>query len=87
MVVLGAHTVLRISDLLRLKWSDVYDEKRQKFLPHITITEKKTGKTKNIAINKQIIKALRLYFPHRRGAFIFVSNRKNGKPISRIQAW
>lgn len=87
LVVLGAHTVLRISDLLRLKWADVYDEERQEFRAHITITEKKTGKTKTIALNKQALSALRLYFPYRRGEFVFVSNRKNGKAISRVQAW
>lgn len=87
LVVLGAHTALRISDLLRLKWVDVYDEERQEFRAHVTITEQKTGKAKTIALNKQALNALRLYFPHRRGEFVFVSNRKNGKAISRVQAW
>lgn len=40
LVVMGTYTVLRISDLLRLKWSDVYDEERQEFRTHITIIEK-----------------------------------------------
>lgn len=87
MVVLGASTVLRISDLLRLKWTDVYDEEQQTFCTHVTIREKKTGKEKTIALNKQAIFALRLYFPHRRGAFIFASNRKEDSAISRVQAW
>lgn len=87
MVVLGVHTVLRISDLLRLEWSDVYDEKREAFRTHINITEKKTGKPKTIALNKECVNALRLFFPYRRGDFIFASNRKNGKAISRVQAW
>ena len=87
LVVLGAHTALRISDLLRLKWVDVYDKERGDFRAHVTITEKKTGKTKTIALNKHAVNALRLHFPHQRGEFIFVSNRKNGKAISRIQAW
>lgn len=87
LMVLGVHTALRISDLLRLKWADVYDEERGCFHAHVTITEQKTGKTKAIALNKQALAALRLYFPYRRGEFIFVSNRKSGKAISRVQAW
>lgn len=87
LVVAGTYTALRISDLLRLKWSDVYNEKRDEFRPHVTVTEKKTGKEKTIALNKHVINALRLYLPHRRGEFIFANNRKDGRAISRIQAW
>jgi integrase len=87
LIVVGAHTALRISDLLRLKWPDVYDEERGEFRAHVTVTEKKTGKAKTIALNKCVLNALRLYFPHRRGEFIFASNRKEPKAISRVQAW
>lgn len=87
LIVMGTYTVLRISDLLRLKWSDVYDEERKSFRAHITITEHKTGKTKIIALNKQVLGALRQYYPHRRGEFIFANNRKDAKAISRVQAW
>ena len=59
LVLMGTYTVLRISDLLRLKWSDVYDEKRQAFRTHITIIEKKTRKERTIALNPQVIGAPR----------------------------
>lgn len=87
MVIMGAYTVLRISDLLRLRWVDVYNEKEQEFRAHITIREKKTGKTKTIALNRHILEALRQLYPHRRGTFVFSSNRKEDKAISRVQAW
>jgi integrase len=87
LIILGVHTALRISDLLLLSWESVYDERSGEFRAHVTITEKKTGKRKTIALNRQAITALRLLYPHRRGAFIFVSNRKNLEPISRVQAW
>ena len=38
---MGTSTALRISDLLRLRWSDVYDELHNTFRTHITIIEKK----------------------------------------------
>jgi len=87
LIVLGTCTALRISDLLSLTWDTVYDEAHQTFHPHITVTEKKTGKTKTIALNKQAVNALRLCYPHRRSNYIFANNRKDGKAISRVQAW
>jgi integrase len=87
MIVLGVCTALRISDLLRLTWKDVYDEKSGNFRSHVTLTERKTGKQKTIALNRQAVRALRLYFPHRRGEYVFANNRKEGAAISRIQAW
>lgn len=87
LIVMGVYTALRISDLLNLKWKDVYDEEKQAFYPHITLTEQKTGKTKIIALNKQVIGALSQCFLHRKGEFIFANNRKEAKAISRVQAW
>lgn len=87
LILMGAYTALRISDLLRLKWCDVYDERRDTFRTHITVTEKKTGKTKTIALNRHILGALAQCYPHRRGEFIFANNRKDNRAISRIQAW
>lgn len=87
LIVMGVCTVLRISDLLSLKWTDVYDEDMKEFRPHVTVIEKKTGKAKIIALNKQAVAALRLLLPHKRNKFIFASNRKEPKAISRVQAW
>ena len=87
LVVLGIHTALRISDLLSLKWDDVYNPENKKYRSHITLTERKTGKSKIIALNKNVITALKLYFPYKRGVFIFANNRKNAAAISRVQAY
>ena len=86
LLVFGTHTALRISDILRLKWTDICDGNGNYFT-HIKITERKTGKTKLIALHKAIIRSLKIYRPHRQGDFLFVSNRKSLAPISRIQAW
>lgn len=87
LIVMGVYTALRISDLLQLKWDDVYDDERQLFRTHITLTEKKTGKTKTVAMHKQVLGALRQCYAHRRGEYIFANNRKKSMAISRVQAW
>jgi integrase len=87
LVILGAYTALRISDLLQLKWDDVYNEERKEFYSHVTIVERKTKKTKTIALNREIVRALQMYVSCKRGAFIFANNRRDGRAISRVQAW
>ena len=88
MVVLGLYTALRISDILRLKWCDVYDFKRNCIRRSIEITESKTHKTKVIALNKKVIYALRKYAAKsaKPDGFLIV-NLGTDRAISRIQAY
>jgi integrase len=88
LIVVGLHTALRISDLLRLKWDDVYDFERNCVRTSITIVEKKTHKHKTIALNNKIVSALTLYATNaaKRRRFL-IENPKTNKAISRIQAY
>jgi Site-specific recombinase XerD len=90
LIITGLHTALRISDILRLTWSDVYNFDTNTYKKHITLVEKKTRKSKAIALNRQVIQALRLYFKTQNPSPkepLFLSQRRTGKAISRIQAY
>ena len=88
LIVLGVHTALRISDLLRLRWEDVYDFENRRVRTSVTITEGKTRKSKTFAINKDAVRALTLFATQsvRQGAFL-IENPQTKKAISRIQAY
>ncbi|MDR3304531.1 MAG: tyrosine-type recombinase/integrase [Clostridiales Family XIII bacterium] len=88
LVVMGVHTALRISDLLRLTWDDVYDFDRESVRECVSIVEKKTGKGKTVALNKNAVRALVTLAAHaaKRGGFL-LENRRTGRAISRIQAY
>ena len=88
LIILGLNTALRISDLLRLKWGDVYDYKRMCFRVRIDIIEMKTRKTKSIALNNNIINALSVLSanPEDMDCFL-IENPRTKKAISRIQAY
>lgn len=58
--IIGINTSLRISDILKLRWYDVYDFENQKFREHLIIQEQKTGKTNCVAINNSCKEALLL---------------------------
>ena len=88
LIVLGLYTALRISDILRLKWDDVYDFDRNRVRDSIDIVEKKTKKPKTIALNNNIVNALTLYATEaaRPGSFL-IENANTQKAISRVQAY
>ena len=87
LIVMGLYTALRISDILKLCWDDVYDFTNGCVRRNITLTEKKTGKVKTIALHADIIAALQLYSDTAKpGAFLF-ENPRTGKAIGRVQAY
>ena len=88
LLVLCLYTALRISDILRLTWNDVYDFTNKRVRSSINIIEKKTRKQKTIALNSKIISALAIYaaIAAQSGRFL-IENRITKKAISRIQAY
>ena len=88
LVILGVHTALRVSDLLRLRWDDVYDFENNAVRACFSITEKKTNKVKTITLNKVAVCALAHFAPGAAGkGRCLIENPKTLKAISRIQAY
>jgi site-specific recombinase XerD len=86
---LGINSALRVSDLLRLIQSDVYDD-RGHALDAVRIRERKTGKEKLFRLNQSARKALEQYIRavgHNSDAYLFRSRNGKNRPISRMQAW
>jgi len=80
--MVGVNTGLRISDILKLKVSDVRGK------THITIKEQKTGKTKKALITQQLRQDLD-NFTALMGSeeYLFQSRNGNNQPITRVQAY
>ena len=87
LITLCIHTALRISDILRLSSDDVYDFKNHRIRRTVTIIEKKTGKSKTIALHKNIINALSVCFPTVKPGMPLIRNKLTNKALSRIQAY
>ena len=97
LVVCGLNTALRISDILKLRWKDVYNENLLSFKSHIDVKEQKTGKKTTVFINKNLKEAFASFLKDiiaKKGKlcdvmeqFIFLGQKSTNKPISRIQAF
>lgn len=90
MICLGINSALRISDLLHLKWEDVYDFEREAFRYHIILTEQKTKKETRIAINRNATEALAVYKGQKnvkKGDYLFPGREGSIEPLSRSQAF
>ena len=60
LITMGINTALRISDLLELRWKDVWNYGRRCFKKHLAVEEKKTKKQQIIYLNMACISALQL---------------------------
>lgn len=91
LINIGINTALRISDLLQLKWKDIYDFDGKKFRCHIILTEQKTKKEAMIALNKNALAALRQYMNSLENIqpedYIFPGKYGTSRPLSRSQAF
>ena len=91
LIIMGLNTALRISDLLQIKWKDVYDDENHYFYSHIFIVEKKTKKENYIMINTAVKEALLKYKKtlktYCKDDFIFINSQRKDIPISRVQAY
>ena len=91
LVTIGLNTALRISDILQIRWCDVYNQQTHGFLTHIYLTEQKTQKETYILLNKAVKEALALYQRTRKTFqpqdYLFSSKKNPSQPISRVQAF
>ena len=91
LITLGLHTALRISDILNLKWEDLYDFNNECYRTHLCIREKKTGKRATIALNHHVLEAFEPFRKMRKNAapddYIFTKNTSYKSPLSRSQAF
>lgn len=82
MFLLGINSGLRISDILRLKVSDVKDKDA------IVITEKKTGKEKRFMLNDSLKSELRGFITFKEDSEYLFSRSGSGEtPLNRTSAY
>lgn len=90
LVVMGVHTALRISDILGLRWKDVFDFEKGTFRTHLFVQEQKTGKQNVLALNPHVTDALRTCKELRSPApddYIFTKTTDYRTPLCRSQAF
>ena len=97
LIIFGAYTALRISDLLALTVGDVLAGKgtRIRIADRLTLREQKTGKRRNIMLNDTVRSSLRQYLKTRTRRYpedpLFLSRQreKDGtlRTLSRSQAY
>lgn len=87
---IGINSALRISDLLRLKISDVLNG-GGKIKERIAVREQKTAKVKDFPIGPNARKAIEEYLKswgdYHKDDFLFPSRKGDNRPISRQHVW
>lgn len=83
---IGINVGLRVSDLITLKWENIFEDDMKTFRDASNKTEKKTGKSKDICPNRCMQKYIMEYLSNtgiepKKDDYVFISSRKdeNGK--------
>lgn len=88
---LGINIALRIGDLLKLTWDDVYNFDTKEFRSHIVIKEQKTSKKNTVALNLNARSALEdlknSNISIKKDDYVFQSRLKRKRPIHRSRAY
>lgn len=90
LIIFALHTALRISDILALRWENVYHFEKKAYVPHLHVYEKKTGKISTLAFNQHVLQALEEYRAAREpkpGDYIFSKQNDPSHPLCRSQAY
>lgn len=87
--IVGINTGLRVSDLIKLKFSDLMDEDGNVIRSKIVLTEQKTSKKRILFINTLVAEVLSEYFhkyEFELNDYIFYSQREGGH-LTRAQVF
>lgn len=84
--VVGINVGLRVSDLTKLKWNNIFESDMETFVDGRNKEEQKTGKMKLICPNEYMKKVVKEYLYYsdvepKTNEYIFLSGRKNGDGI------
>lgn len=90
LICIGVNTALRISDILSLKWGNVYQTDTRQFRSHLELIEQKTQKRTIIALNHGAVQGLSCYLesisPVAEHQYIFTAPGSS-TPLCREQAF
>jgi len=85
----GCNTILRISDILKIKYDNVV--KNDDIVEQFTLRETKTGKIKTIYLNAELINMLRAYISTEKlkscEYLFYHSKHRKGKHLDRKTVW
>jgi integrase len=87
---LGINSALRISDLLSLRFDDVFCSPEYRFREYIHVTDQKTGKKTNFKPSEEVRAALKSYAKKnklKKGDWLFFSLKNKRKALDRTNAW
>ena len=77
-ISIGCYCGLRASDLLVLKWDDLLDKKQ------LEVTEKKTGKKRNITLNEKLMNIVNINSGNDIFMFLRKWRKNNGSSLSNM---